>query len=78
MNDLSKTVAEVLASELADPEAIAALIRETEEELASLEAKLADAEAKVLVPIDLRRRGRGPVQAGRCLEAPGQAQRHGP
>jgi len=41
-------VAQVLASELADPEAIAALIRETEAELASLEAELADAEGRAL------------------------------
>jgi hypothetical protein len=48
---LAQTVAQVLASELADPEAIAALIRETEAELASLEAKQADAEARVLSPV---------------------------
>jgi hypothetical protein len=48
---LAQTVAQVLSSELADPEAIAALIRETEAELASLEAKQADAEARVLSPV---------------------------
>jgi len=50
MNDLSMTVAEVLSSPLGDPEAIAGVIRQAEEELAELEAKLADIEGKVLSP----------------------------
>jgi hypothetical protein len=50
MNDLTTTITEVLSSELADPEAIAALVRQVEEELASLEAKLANFEGTVLSP----------------------------
>jgi hypothetical protein len=62
---LAQTVAQVLASELADPEAIAALIRETEAELASLEAKQADAEPRVLSPA-----GRPTALAPRLLSCP--------